>query len=197
MFRKFGAEFSHNKRAGELNSIILMGISKSWNDLITSCNEKFITQKVSWPSWAELCGVLEWELRSVLLLELRDSLGFDPILGDVLILYIIVIILIQYPFQNQWFWGFGVYWSIDNLKVIIQNYLWEVVVKFFFMINVWFSWFSKSFCIIIWFLFFHFDCIVVFTLWLDDLFYYSNNFGIEFPEDIDTIIIFRVFTLLC
>ena len=38
------------KRAGELKAEILMGISKSLNDLIISCNENFITLKVSWPS---------------------------------------------------------------------------------------------------------------------------------------------------
>ena len=61
-----------------LKAEISMGISKSWNGLIISCSEKFISLKVSWPSWAELCGVLGWELRDVLLLELRDGLGFDP-----------------------------------------------------------------------------------------------------------------------
>ena len=35
------------KRAGELKAEIIMGISISWNDLIISCNEKFITLKVS------------------------------------------------------------------------------------------------------------------------------------------------------
>ena len=66
------------KKAGELKVEIPMGISKSWNGLTISCSEKFISLKVSWPSWAELCGVLGWELRDVLLLELRDGLGFDP-----------------------------------------------------------------------------------------------------------------------
>ena len=70
-------EISFDKRAGELKAEILMGISKSWNRLIISYNEKFITLKVSWPSWTELCVVLGRELRDVLLLELHDGLGFD------------------------------------------------------------------------------------------------------------------------
>ena len=41
---------STEKRAGELKAEIFMGISKSLNDLIISCNEKFITLKVPWPS---------------------------------------------------------------------------------------------------------------------------------------------------
>ena len=55
-----------------------MGISKSCNGLIISSNEKFITLKVSWPSWTDFVGVLERELRDVLLMEFRDGLGFDP-----------------------------------------------------------------------------------------------------------------------
>ena len=67
-----------DKRAGELKAEILMGISKSWNGLIISSNEKLITLKVSWPSWIELTGVIGRELRDVLLMKLRDGLGFDP-----------------------------------------------------------------------------------------------------------------------
>ena len=74
---------STEKRAGELKAEIPMGISKSWNDLIISCNKKFITLKVSWPFWAELCWVLGREFRDVLLLELRDSLGFDLHFRDI------------------------------------------------------------------------------------------------------------------
>ena len=72
------AKIRLDKRAGELKAEILMGIFKSWNGLIISCNEKFITLKVSWPSWTELCGVLGLELRDVHRLELHGGLGFDP-----------------------------------------------------------------------------------------------------------------------
>ena len=41
------AEISLDKREGDLKVEILMRISKSWNDLIISCNDKFITLKVS------------------------------------------------------------------------------------------------------------------------------------------------------
>ena len=72
------AKIRLNKRAGELKVEILMGISKSWNGLIISCNEKLITLKVSLPSWTEICGVLG--------LELHDGLGFDHHFRDALIL---------------------------------------------------------------------------------------------------------------
>ena len=67
-----------DKRVGELKAEILMGISKSCNGLIISSNEKFITLKVSWPSWTDFVGVFERELRDVLLMKFRDGLGFDP-----------------------------------------------------------------------------------------------------------------------
>ena len=72
------AKIRLDKRARELKANILMGIFKSWNGLIISCNEKFITLKVSCPSWTELCGVLGLELCDVHRLELHDGLGFDP-----------------------------------------------------------------------------------------------------------------------
>ena len=99
------AKIRLDKRAGELKAKILMGISKSWNGLIISCNEKFITLKVSWPSWTEICGVLGLELCDVYGLELHDGLELDPHFRGSFNLYIIFIILIQYPFQNQGFWG--------------------------------------------------------------------------------------------
>ena len=71
------AKIRLDKRAGELKAEILMGISKSWNGLIISCNKIFITLKVSWPSWTEICGILGLELRDVHGLELHDGLGFD------------------------------------------------------------------------------------------------------------------------
>ena len=88
---------STEKRAGELKAEIPMGISKSWIDLIISCNKKFITLKISWPSWVELCWVLGREL--------RGSLGFDPHFRGHLILYINVIILVQIRIINPGFWG--------------------------------------------------------------------------------------------
>ena len=61
-----------------LKAEIPMGISKSWNGLTISWNEKFISLKVSWPSWTELCGVYGLVLRDVHGLALRDGHGFDP-----------------------------------------------------------------------------------------------------------------------
>ena len=46
------AKIRLDKRAGELKAEILMGISKSWNGLIISCNKKFVALKMSWLSWA-------------------------------------------------------------------------------------------------------------------------------------------------
>ena len=77
MFIKIAAEVSPDKIEGEMKAEILMGISTFWNDLIISYNEKLITLKVPWPSWAELCGVLGRKLRDVLVLDIRDGLGLD------------------------------------------------------------------------------------------------------------------------
>ena len=107
-----------DKRVGELKAEILMGISKSCNGLIISSNEKFITLKVSWPSWTDFVGVLEREPRDVLFMEFCNGLGFDPHLWDALTLYIIFIILIQYPFLNQMFCDFGVYY----VGIMKENY---------------------------------------------------------------------------
>ena len=94
---------------------ILMRISKSWNRLIISCNQKFFTLKMSWLSWAENYSVLRWEFMMFFLWIFVIVLGLRPILGDVLILFIIFIILIQYPFQNQGFW------CLDKFDVKIKR----------------------------------------------------------------------------
>ena len=66
------------KEIYQVKAEIPMGISKSWNGLIISWNEKFISLKVSWPSWTELCGALVLAVHGALGLAVHDALGFDP-----------------------------------------------------------------------------------------------------------------------
>ena len=59
------------KEIYQVKAEIPMGISKSWN-------EKFISLKVSWPSWTVLCGALVLVVHGALGLAVHDALGFDP-----------------------------------------------------------------------------------------------------------------------
>ena len=129
------AKIRLDKRAGELKAEILMGIFKSWNGLIISCNEKFITLKVSWPSWTELCGVLglsfvgflDWSFVMFIGWSFMMVLGSILILGEALILYIVLLYWFSTLFKIR---GFGVYkfsiiWlSFINLSIkIILHFL--------------------------------------------------------------------------